>query len=526
MKFKIILFVFLSLLVSNPASAQWQTPNHSVPLGRGAGITGFGNAAPGAAGLPLISNGASVDPSFQALNLGIAGAITGQLPNANLVNQSTAVNGQTCALGGSCTMPAINLGGGSSAVTGQLPNANLVNSSTTVNGQVCTLGGSCTTTGVAGNIYAPESYGAKADLIGHADGAITASTATFNSASATFSSADIGKLIAIPGAGVSGGLLATTIAAYGGNPHQVSLTVNAGTTVSAANYQYSTDSTPGVQAAVNAAEAVGGDVQFQSSGAYGMNSINLTNPAKAIRILGVGPLSWGTHLVAMSNVNALLDATGHDALQISNFTVTSGYPDSTVITAPNIGILIAPSTAIPGVDIIRADNIRVTGQFGTAAWYLDRIYGAVFTNTSSFQYADGAASGFVLTKSNISGVSSVFTSTKTYNSSTDSIGSFTFIRCEFHDFGSTPFARPSMFIDGLVDSVWIGGLISGNGTTISPSNNPTGLLFQGVQFSADNTTLTSVFGAGALNFVTTINTDAGGTPYGGTISNFAPLGRQ
>jgi microcystin-dependent protein len=50
-----------------PVDAQWQTPNHSVPVGRGAGNIGFGNAAPGTAGLPFVSNGASADPSFQLL---------------------------------------------------------------------------------------------------------------------------------------------------------------------------------------------------------------------------------------------------------------------------------------------------------------------------------------------------------------------------------------------------------------------------------------------------------------------------
>lgn len=51
-----------------PAVAQWQTPNHSVPIGRGAGITGFGSAIPGVAGLPLVSNGPGLDPSFQPLS--------------------------------------------------------------------------------------------------------------------------------------------------------------------------------------------------------------------------------------------------------------------------------------------------------------------------------------------------------------------------------------------------------------------------------------------------------------------------
>src|SRR5258708_1982512 len=60
---KKILALVLALFCT-PVAAQWQTPNGAVPIGRGAGKTGFGNAAPGTAGLPLVSNGPGVDPSF------------------------------------------------------------------------------------------------------------------------------------------------------------------------------------------------------------------------------------------------------------------------------------------------------------------------------------------------------------------------------------------------------------------------------------------------------------------------------
>ncbi|WNV09947.1 hypothetical protein [Tardiphaga sp. 709] len=53
-------------IACNPVSAQWQTPDHSVPIGRGSG-TGFKFAAPGVAGQTLVSNGASSDPTFQAI---------------------------------------------------------------------------------------------------------------------------------------------------------------------------------------------------------------------------------------------------------------------------------------------------------------------------------------------------------------------------------------------------------------------------------------------------------------------------
>jgi hypothetical protein len=55
-----------------------------VPIGQGTGIIGFNDAAPGTAGVPLVSNGASSDPSFGALNLSASGAVAGTLPAANL----------------------------------------------------------------------------------------------------------------------------------------------------------------------------------------------------------------------------------------------------------------------------------------------------------------------------------------------------------------------------------------------------------------------------------------------------------
>jgi hypothetical protein len=62
---KYIAALALLLGLVGPALAQWQVPDHAVPIGRGPGFTGFKNAAPGTAGLPLVSNGAAADPSFQ-----------------------------------------------------------------------------------------------------------------------------------------------------------------------------------------------------------------------------------------------------------------------------------------------------------------------------------------------------------------------------------------------------------------------------------------------------------------------------
>jgi hypothetical protein len=65
--------------------------NHAVPIGKGAGVSGFSSAAPGTSGLPLASNGASADPSFQVL--GTAGGGTGTSNSTNSANDVLASNG-------------------------------------------------------------------------------------------------------------------------------------------------------------------------------------------------------------------------------------------------------------------------------------------------------------------------------------------------------------------------------------------------------------------------------------------------
>lgn len=68
MKLLRLLAVVLALFIAvSPTAAQWQASNHSVPLGRGAGATGFGSAKPGPAGSALVSNGTTSDPSFQPI---------------------------------------------------------------------------------------------------------------------------------------------------------------------------------------------------------------------------------------------------------------------------------------------------------------------------------------------------------------------------------------------------------------------------------------------------------------------------
>lgn len=62
---KLCVFVAAVLFLTSPALAQWQTPDHSIPIGRGGGVQGFRHVDPGTATYPLVSNGPGADVSYQ-----------------------------------------------------------------------------------------------------------------------------------------------------------------------------------------------------------------------------------------------------------------------------------------------------------------------------------------------------------------------------------------------------------------------------------------------------------------------------
>jgi lysophospholipase L1-like esterase len=74
------------------------------------------------------------------------------------------------------------------------------------------------------------------------DGVMTSGSAAYSSATAAFTSADVGKLINVMGAGASGAMLSTTIATFA-SATSVTLTASASTTVSAAQTEWGTDNT-------------------------------------------------------------------------------------------------------------------------------------------------------------------------------------------------------------------------------------------------------------------------------------------
>lgn len=71
-----------------PAFAQWQTPNHSTPVGKGAGVTGFGSVGPCATNIAIVGQGASSDPTCGLVSL--AAGVTGNLAVGSLNSGTNA----------------------------------------------------------------------------------------------------------------------------------------------------------------------------------------------------------------------------------------------------------------------------------------------------------------------------------------------------------------------------------------------------------------------------------------------------
>jgi hypothetical protein len=103
---------------------------------------------------------------------------------------------------------------------------------------------SITDFGAVGDTFVSNTLGAFG-----ASGAITNGQNLFTSTQAKFFTASIGKTISIAGAGAAGAVLNTTIAGYT-SPTQVTLTVNASTTVTAAAFSFGTDDTAAVNRAI------------------------------------------------------------------------------------------------------------------------------------------------------------------------------------------------------------------------------------------------------------------------------------
>jgi hypothetical protein len=95
-----------------------------------------------------------------------------------------------------------------------------------------------------------KQFGAKGNALQYFTGSITAATKTFTATGTAFTAADVGKGIAIAGAGTAGATLTTTITGYV-SATSVLVASAAITTVTGASFTYGTDDTVALQTFIN-----------------------------------------------------------------------------------------------------------------------------------------------------------------------------------------------------------------------------------------------------------------------------------
>lgn len=124
-------------------------------------------------------------------------------------------------------------------------------------------------------VYNVRDYGAKGDTNSTLDGAITSGTAILTSATASFTTSDVGKLVSVRGAGSGGTTLSSTVQSFT-NSTTVVLTNNALTTVTGAILYYGSNDTSAIQAAINAIPSNGGCLFFPGGRYLITTGLNIT----------------------------------------------------------------------------------------------------------------------------------------------------------------------------------------------------------------------------------------------------------
>jgi hypothetical protein len=160
-----------------------------------------------------------------------------------------------------------------------------------------------------------KGYGAVGNGVRLTDGAMTAASNVFTSASASFTAADVGKLIVVMGAGALNGAVGVplpgTIAGFT-SATQVTLSASAVTTVAGATATYGTDDLAKNQAMINACAP--GQTAFLPYGIY-MHSgeLSVTTP---IRLTGDGATIVTTNSAAINFQNTYITAASGSSTTI------------------------------------------------------------------------------------------------------------------------------------------------------------------------------------------------------------------
>jgi len=296
------------------------------------------------------------------------------------------------------------------------------------------------------------------------DGAMTAGSATLNSASAPFVPGDAGKVIECGGPGASGGLLSTTVAAYV-SASQVTLAVNAATTGTGDVCQWGTDNVATINAAV--ASLTHGGTVLLPSGYILSGDINMTN-TNSVVLEGAGPGvnagGYGTVLIPTTSSTTFIDTSGTAKPIIRDLQIqTTRSP-----VAGGIGILVA-NTTVAHTTLVKIEDVFVTGTWTNKALYLWGSQDSVIRDSQFWNYNQalyGQPPGQVVlyeTRDNVYSASSDFAMLA---SGSQACGNLTLSDDEFHDqkSGGGTTSGAAIYDRGCSETKLYGGLYSSSTT--------------------------------------------------------------
>lgn len=229
-------------------------------------------------------------------------------------------------------------------------------------------------TGATGVPVTASAYGAKGDFRSVTDASCSSSSSPSNisSPTAAFSSADVGRLISVFGAGASSSVLATTISSVN-SPTVATVSSPCVVTVSSARIEIASDDTASIQNCINS--SVGGvcHIPYGVSGTYVVSSpltipssVTLEGSYGSIRIL------WASGKGLMGNCNSvpvscgLLSINNASSVTVRDLIIDANYAGN----GGARGSLPATSFYTNCIFLGSASNVQIyrnklTGAFGS-----------------------------------------------------------------------------------------------------------------------------------------------------------------
>lgn len=333
-------------------------------------------------------------------------------------------------------------------------------------------------------------YSAPCNYNAVTDGAMGSGSSTLTSATAAFTSSDVGKYIAVGGAAAAGANLFTTIATFT-NSTTVTLTSGnaSGGAISGKTVEYGNDDTAAIQAAFNAAAVGGGTVYIPGGKRCLLSRLNATGVSISVEIRGDGvnasalfPLQVASYGTANGH---MIDLTGSAFIRLKDFQIGGFYE------------LAAPTTAINMAQIASGvsnrflfDGIYVSGQFTLSTVYNYGVPSSEARHSDFYNYKAGAGSQDVM-RFSATNAGSVTSSFATVTSGAQSTSDWLFTDDEFHKFAGAGANNDVITLDGVTNINFVGGVVSGGASEyVQFANTWSNVNFLGVTFETESQPVT------------------------------------